>query len=78
VPVRKNWNVSTPAIPGTSSRRERGIFEKMKGSGIWWIRYADAYALKGALGSRPADTVTGPEIERALSKLAGERCAIMG
>ena len=43
VPVRKNWNVSTPAIPGTSSRRERGIFEKMKGSGIWWIRYADAY-----------------------------------
>jgi len=122
----------------------------MKGSGIWWIRYADAYgrerrekagtrgiairlyqkpknealpgkqlpesirrkqffvsdllelaadyvrshyqgqrlgadgkdyrysALKGALGSRPADTVTGPEIERALSKLAGERCAIMG
>src|ERR1041385_7450816 len=20
-----------------------GIFEKIKGSGIWWIRYADAY-----------------------------------
>ena len=22
--------------------RQRGIFEKMPGSGVWWIRYADA------------------------------------
>ncbi len=33
-------------------------------------RYA---ALKDALGSRPAESVTGPEIERALSKLAEDR-----
>jgi site-specific recombinase XerD len=25
------------------SRRERGIFERPKGSGIWWIRYADQF-----------------------------------
>ena len=22
-------------------RRERGVFERPKGSGIWWVRYAD-------------------------------------
>jgi hypothetical protein len=25
-----------------SRRKERGVFEKMPGSGIWWIRYADS------------------------------------
>ena len=31
-----------PAKQTTSARSERGIFEKVKGSGIWWVRYADA------------------------------------
>jgi len=128
-----------------SMRKERGLFEKVKGSGIWWIRYADANGkerrekagtkgmairlhqkrktealqgkklpetirrkqvfvsdlldlaadhvrshyqglrlgadgkdyrysgLKALFGGRPADAVTGPEIERALSKLAEQR-----
>src|SRR5216684_3933743 len=25
-----------------SRRKERGVFEKLPGSGIWWIRYADS------------------------------------
>ena len=24
------------------AKKQRGIFERPKGSGIWWIRYADA------------------------------------
>src|SRR5215510_7166304 len=27
--------------PAGSGRRQRGIFERPKGSGIWWVRYHD-------------------------------------
>jgi hypothetical protein len=27
--------------PRKAKRRERGVFEKERGSGIWWVRYAD-------------------------------------
>jgi hypothetical protein len=27
--------------PRKAKRRERGVFEKEPGSGIWWVRYAD-------------------------------------
>jgi hypothetical protein len=26
-------------MPRTAKRKERGVFEKAPGSGIWWIRY---------------------------------------
>jgi hypothetical protein len=26
---------------GQQTKRVRGVFERPKGSGIWWIRYAD-------------------------------------
>jgi site-specific recombinase XerD len=33
-----------PAQPAPAkSRRERGIFERPKGSGVWWVRYHDQY-----------------------------------
>ena len=33
-----------PAQPAPAkSRRDRGIFERPKGSGIWWVRYHDQY-----------------------------------
>lgn len=38
--MKSDTNIAAnhPKLP----RKERGIFEKAKGSGIWWIRYADA------------------------------------
>ena len=126
-------------------RKTHGVFEKVPGSDIWWVRYHDAHgrlrrekagtkgmaeklyrkrktealqgkklpetmrrretllselladaaehiehryrgqrlgadgkdyryaALKDALGNRPAESVTGQEIERALSRLAEQR-----
>src|SRR5262245_33208235 len=29
------------AMPEKQIRRERGIFERPKNSGVWWVRYAD-------------------------------------
>ena len=31
-----------PETGRSTRRKERGVFEKMPGSGVWWIRYADS------------------------------------
>ena len=40
--VRASEREATRAKRPTSTRKGRGIFERVKGSGIWWVRYADA------------------------------------
>src|SRR5438132_14007703 len=37
-------NLVLPMARATSKarRKERGVFEKVPGSGVWWIRYIDA------------------------------------
>jgi hypothetical protein len=38
----KYWNLKK-ANGGGKMRKDRGIFERPKGSGIWWVRYADNF-----------------------------------
>ena len=35
-------SIRTPKVQGGERRKQRGVYEKYPGSGIWWIRYADA------------------------------------
>lgn len=41
-PAKEDEKVGEPAKQPTSTRRERGISERVKGLGVWWIRYPDA------------------------------------
>src|SRR5689334_21574519 len=41
VPVRKSGYSKASKTKEKKPRRVRGIYEKVNGSGQWWIRYAD-------------------------------------
>lgn len=62
-------------------KRQRGIFEKVSGSGVWWIRFAVGGKLKrekaGTLAhakrlyqSRKADVWTGRKLPHTLRRVA--------